>query len=190
MGLGRGRCGSRRRGGRGGSRRSPWVRRAGRGAGRSGRRGRCPWCGRRPRAHSVSWLGEPERARGGCVPSGGGRLTGGARGSAGPGREVPDRWEHGHVQAALGDQDLRGVRLDAGDRAQQLDDLGVRGEHELDPLAQVLQRRVERVDVREQLRDHDPVVLDLEAALAAPRGAAGSSRASCPWRARRAARDR
>ena len=74
---------------------------------------------------------------------------------------MPDRREHGHVETAFGDQDLRGVRLDAGDRAEQLDDLGVRGEHELDPLAQVLQRGVERVDVREQLRDHDPVMLDL-----------------------------
>ena len=36
----------------------------------------------------------------------------------------------------------------------------VRGEHELDPLAQVLQRGVERVDMREQLRDHHPVMLD------------------------------
>jgi hypothetical protein len=50
--------------------------------------------------------------------------------------------------------------LDAGDRGEQLDDLGVRRKHELDPLAEVLQRRVERVDVREQLRDHDPVMLD------------------------------
>ena len=78
---------------------------------------------------------------------------------------MPDGREHAHVETALGDQDLRGVGLDAGDRAQQLDDLGVRGEHELDPLAQVLQRGVERVDVREQLRDHDPVMLDREAAL-------------------------
>ena len=57
------------------------------------------------------------------------------------------------------------MRLDAGDGAQQFDDLGVWGEDELDPLAQVLQRDIECVDVREQLGDHDPVVLDLEAAL-------------------------
>ena len=76
---------------------------------------------------------------------------------------MPDRRERRHVEAAFRDQDLRGVRLNAGDRAQQLDRLGVRGEHELDPFGQVLDRGVERVDVREQLRDHDPVVLDLEA---------------------------
>ena len=81
------------------------------------------------------------------------------------GREVADRWEHGHVKAALGDQDLRGLRLDAGNRGEQLDDVRVRGEHELDPRGEVLQRHVERVDVRQQLRDHHPVVLDREAAL-------------------------
>ena len=32
----------------------------------------------------------------------------------------------------------------------------MRGEHEFDPLAEVLDRDVERVDVREQLGDHDP----------------------------------
>ena len=62
---------------------------------------------------------------------------------------MPDGWEQRHVQAAFGDQDLGGVRLDAGDGAQQFDDLGVGGEDELDPLAQVLQRDIERVDVRE-----------------------------------------
>ena len=54
--------------------------------------------------------------------------------------------------------------LDAGDRAQQLDDLRVRGERQLDALAQVLDCGVERVDVREELGDHDAVMLDLEAA--------------------------
>ena len=78
---------------------------------------------------------------------------------------MPRGWEHGHVEAAFGDQDLCGLGLDARDRAQQLDDVGVWGEHMLDPLGQVLQRRVERVDVREQLRDHDPVMLDREPAL-------------------------
>jgi hypothetical protein len=62
---------------------------------------------------------------------------------------VPGGWEDGHVQAALGDQDLRGVCLDARDCAEQLDDVGVRGERELDPLTEVLQRGVEGVDVRE-----------------------------------------
>ena len=79
--------------------------------------------------------------------------------------EVPDRWEQAHVESALGDQNLGGLGLDAGDRAQQLNYLGVRGQHKFDPLCHVLECGVERVDVREQLRDHDPVVLDLEAAL-------------------------
>jgi hypothetical protein len=38
-------------------------------------------------------------------------------------------------------------------------------EDQFDPRGQVLLRLVERVDVREQLRDHDPVMLDREAAL-------------------------
>ena len=84
---------------------------------------------------------------------------------AGPGSEVPHGREHGHIEPAFGDQDLRGVRLDAWDRGEQLDDVTVRGEHEFDPLGQVLQFGVERVDVREQLRDHHAVVLDREAAL-------------------------
>jgi hypothetical protein len=78
---------------------------------------------------------------------------------------VPDGREQGHVESALGDQDLRGVCLDAGDRAQQLDDLGMLDERELDALGEALERGVERVDVREQLGDHHPVVLELEAAL-------------------------
>jgi hypothetical protein len=52
------------------------------------------------------------------------------------------------------------VSLNTGDRAQQLDDLGVRSEHRLDLLVQRCDRGVERVDVRKQLRDQDPVVLD------------------------------
>ena len=78
---------------------------------------------------------------------------------------MSDRREHGHIETALGDQYLGGVDLDAGDRAQQLDNSLVRGEHELDPLAEVLERGVESVDVREQLRNHDAVMLDREAAL-------------------------
>jgi hypothetical protein len=110
-------------------------------------------------------VGEPSWSRAGssrASPAGRFVVAGAC---SGPRSEVPDSWEHGHVQAALGDQDLRGVCLDAGDRAQQLDDLGVWGEHDLDPLSEVLQRGVERVDVREQLGDHHPVVLDLKAAL-------------------------
>ena len=78
---------------------------------------------------------------------------------------MPGGREQAHIEPAFGDEDLRGVGLDTGDRAQQLDDMGVRGEDVFDPLGEILQRGVERVDVREQLGDHDPVVLDLEAAL-------------------------
>jgi hypothetical protein len=55
--------------------------------------------------------------------------------------------------AAFGDQDLGGVDMDAGDPAQPLDQILVRGEDGGDPVA-VGDRGVERVDVREQLRDH------------------------------------
>ena len=41
----------------------------------------------------------------------------------------------------------------------------LRGARARTPVAQVLQRGVERADVREQLRDHDSVMLDREAAL-------------------------
>ncbi len=78
---------------------------------------------------------------------------------------MPDRGEHAHIETTFGDQDLRGFGLNPGDGAQQFDDLGVGFEHELDPLGQVLQLQVERVDVRERLRDHDPVMLDRETAL-------------------------
>jgi hypothetical protein len=77
---------------------------------------------------------------------------------------VPDSREARHVKAALGDQDLGGVGLDVGDRAQQLDGMGVRREYELDALIEVLDCSVERVDVREQLGDQDSVMLDRKAA--------------------------
>ncbi len=38
------------------------------------------------------------------------------------------------------------------------------GKHELDSLAEVFDRTVERVDLGEQLGDHDTVMLDLKAA--------------------------
>ena len=75
-----------------------------------------------------------------------------------------DAREAPHLEAAFGDQNLRGVGLDARDSAEQLDHMLVRGEHQLDPLVEIVDRGVERVDVREQLGDHDPVMLDLEAA--------------------------
>jgi hypothetical protein len=76
-----------------------------------------------------------------------------ARARASPRCEVPDGREQGHVKTALGDENLCGVGLHAGDRAQQLDHVLVRGEHELDPFAEILDGDVERVDVRKSLRD-------------------------------------
>jgi hypothetical protein len=54
----------------------------------------------------------------------GGLVVSGA--DAGPGGEVSGSGEQAHVQAAFGDQDLGGSGLDARDRGQRLDDLGVR----------------------------------------------------------------
>src|SRR6266508_1983693 len=48
-----------------------------------------------------------------------------ARADAGPGDEMLGASEDAHVDAALGDQDARGVDADAGDGAKQLDQLGV-----------------------------------------------------------------
>ena len=62
---------------------------------------------------------------------------------------MPDGRPHRHVEAALGDQDLRRVSLNTRDGAQQLDDVRVGSERELDSLGEVLERGVERVDVRE-----------------------------------------
>jgi hypothetical protein len=73
---------------------------------------------------------------------------------------VRDGREAAHVQAALGDQHLRGVALDAGDRAQQRDRRLVRREDLVDAGIEIGDRGIEGVDVREQLGDHDAVVLD------------------------------
>jgi hypothetical protein len=69
-------------------------------------------------------LGEPPWPRAGSsetAATGGFVVSGAGAGQCG---EVPRCREQAHVQAALGDQDLGGVRLDAGHREQQLDDLG------------------------------------------------------------------
>ena len=78
---------------------------------------------------------------------------------------MPDGGEHGHVEAALGDQDLRGVDAERRGSCTAARS-GRRGCGRRTPIRslEVRDRGVERVDVREQLRDHDAVVLDLEAA--------------------------
>jgi hypothetical protein len=62
---------------------------------------------------------------------------------------MPDGRKQRHVEPALGDQDLGGVGVDTGDRAQQVDHMLVRGNREFDALTEVLDRGVERVDVGE-----------------------------------------
>jgi hypothetical protein len=54
------------------------------------------------------------------------------------------------------------------------------GEHLLDLLVRHQDRMIKRVDVRDQLHNQDPVMVDLEGALKRPRAVAGSSRASGP----------
>jgi hypothetical protein len=78
---------------------------------------------------------------------------------------VPGRGEAAHVKPALGDQHLRGAHRHPGDRAQQLDDPLVWSEQLLDLLVQHRDRVIERVDVRDQLGDDDPMMVNLEAAL-------------------------
>jgi hypothetical protein len=59
-------------------------------------------------------------------------------------------WEHAHVEPASGDQDLRGVRSDAG-IVHSNDDLGVGSEHKLDPPGAAL-HVASSVTMREQPR--------------------------------------
>ncbi len=160
MGLGRGRCGSTRRVGRGGSRRSLSAPRGGRGVARV--------------------RGEVGAFRADRGAGAFGELRGQPRG---PGRVRPtcrrpaDSWWPGHAPAqeakcptvgnTLMSRPHSAIKTSAArawtpgtvESNSMIWACGAR--HELDPLGQVLQRGVERVDVREQLRDHDPVMLDL-----------------------------
>jgi hypothetical protein len=88
----------------------------------------------------------------------------GARADRGPGDEVLAASEDAHVEAALGDQHLRGARLDAGDGAEQLDELGVGGGRRLGAGVEGGDCVVEGVDVGEQTGDEDAVVGGVEAA--------------------------
>ena len=71
--------------------------------------------------------------------------------------------EDAHVEAALGDQHAGGVDADAGDGAEQLDELGVGLGGGRDAGVEGGNRLVERVDVGEQSGDEDAVVGELEA---------------------------
>src|SRR5918994_4668208 len=64
-----------------------------------------------------------------AVPGGGGALTfaGGlldARGELGPRHQVPSGWKPSHVDADLGDEQVRGGLADPGDLIQPIDRLG------------------------------------------------------------------
>src|SRR6266508_1021093 len=82
----------------------------------------------------------------------------GAGADRGPGDEVLAASEDAHVDAALGDQHLRGAQLDAGDGADQLDELGVGGGCRLDAGVEGEDGVVEGVDLGEQTGDQDAVV--------------------------------
>jgi hypothetical protein len=76
---------------------------------------------------------------------------------------VADGREDAHVGAALGEHYLGGALPDTGDRADELDQLGVWLGRNCDSLVEDGNRLVERIDVREQLTDEDAVVADVEA---------------------------
>jgi hypothetical protein len=76
---------------------------------------------------------------------------------------TPIEYEDAHVEAALGDQHPRGVDVDAGDRAEQLDELGVGLGGGRAAGVERGDRLVERVDVGEQTGDEHAVVGELEA---------------------------
>jgi hypothetical protein len=101
-----------------------------------------------------------------------------------PGDEVLGASEDADVEAALGDQHPRGVEVDAGDRAEQLDELGVGLGGGRDAGVEGGDRLVERVDVGEQTGDEHAVVGELEAVGERPLAVAGSSPAAWLWRAR------
>ena len=141
-----------------------WRGRGVRAAAGIGRRGTSPWSGSAPirglgrashRSHLEPLRVLPERR---LPPD---SFVAGAH--AGPGGEVLGGRERVHVDADLGDQHLGGALLDAGDRHQQLTLPGERGDPLLDLARQPVDRLVEEVDVREDLRD-DQRVLGVKAA--------------------------
>src|SRR5713226_10601257 len=98
--------------------------------------------------------------------------------------------EDAHIDAELSDQHLGAEAGDAGDRLEQLAFARERGDHLLDPRAEGGDRLVQVVDVGEDLRDEQAVVLAAEAAgerfperrqLAAQAAAASSASSSGSW---------
>src|SRR6266508_5089056 len=91
----------------------------------------------------------------------GGAVVAGAL--AGPAGEVALAWELAHVGADLGQDRLGGTPLDAGERAEQLNRFGERGELLLDAGREQLDLLVEEIEVGEDGGD-DQRVLGVEAA--------------------------
>ncbi len=77
---------------------------------------------------------------------------------AGPGGEVVLGGEPAHVGADLGDHDLSGARLDAGDRAQELNGRRERAQLFLDRCREPLFLLIEEVEVGEDRGDDKRVV--------------------------------
>src|SRR5215472_7545108 len=77
---------------------------------------------------------------------------------AGPAGEMPRRREHTHVDAELGDEDLRGALVHAGDDVEASQLVCKGGDHRVDLGAHRLDRLVEVVEVGQDLRDQKGVV--------------------------------
>jgi hypothetical protein len=75
------------------------------------------------------------------------------------GRELP------HVGADLGDQHLSGAPVHPRDRGKQRHLVRERGDHLPDPCRQQRDRLVQVVNVRQDLRDQQPMMLGAEPAL-------------------------
>src|SRR4030095_986622 len=72
----------------------------------------------------------------------------------GPGDQMGRAGEHGHVHAELGDELLSGDLADAADLIKLGDLVGERGDHQVDPAAQLLDLGGELVDAfQHQLAD-------------------------------------
>ena len=130
----------------------------------------------------------------------GGAVVAGAL--AGPAGQMVGGGEAAHVGADLGDYDLGRALLHPGDRAEQLNRGGERGELRLDLVGEQLDLLVEEVEVGEDRR-HDQRVLavesadqrllerrDLRAQLALGQLGEDAPGRSCPGRARPAWRGR
>src|SRR5262245_17274752 len=77
---------------------------------------------------------------------------------AGPGRRMAGSWETRHVAPEFGDDRLRGAAGDAGDGVEPRDRLGVGGGARRDAAIAGRDRRVEELDVAQELVEHEAVM--------------------------------